>query len=45
MIVNPHGGLKKSLTILEQVNPVFINVGIELKILETERAGHAYEYA
>ena len=45
MIVNPHGGLKKGLDILEKVKPVFEDQDTQLDILETERAGHAYEYA
>ena len=45
LAVNPHGGLKKGLGILEQVKPVFENDGAELTILETEYAGHARKMA
>ena len=45
MIVNPHGGLKNGFGILEQVKPIFENNKIELKILETERTEHAFDYA
>ena len=45
LAVNPHGGLKKGLGILEQVKPVFENAGAELTILETEYAGHARNIA
>ena len=45
LAVNPHGGLKKGLGILEQVKPVFENDGAELTILETEYAGHARNMA
>ena len=45
LAVNPHGGLKKGLGILEQVKPVFENDGAEVTILETEYAGHARNMA
>lgn len=45
MIVNPQSGLKKGLEILKQVIPIFEKHGVELTILETEKVGHAYEYA
>ena len=45
LIVNPHGGLKKGLSILEKVKPIFNEGGVELDILETEYAGHARDYA
>jgi YegS/Rv2252/BmrU family lipid kinase len=41
LLVNPHGGLKKGLGILEKVQPIFEEHGDELTILETEYAGHA----
>ena len=41
LIVNPHGGLKKGLRILEKVKPIFEQEKIALKILKTEYAGHA----
>ena len=36
LIVNPHGGLKKGLRILEKVKPIFEQEKIALKILKTE---------
>ena len=45
MVVNPEGGLKKGLDILEMVKPIFYENDSELTVLETEFAGHAKEYA
>jgi len=45
MIVNPHGGLKKGLKILELIKPIFRKSNINLIIKETKYAGHAYDYA
>jgi len=45
MVVNPEGGLKKGLDILERVKPIFDKYDSELTVLETEFAGHAKEYA
>ena len=45
MIVNPHGGLKKGLTILESIKPIFKNASVNLIIKKTEYAGHAYDFA
>ncbi|SVC01142.1 uncharacterized protein METZ01_LOCUS253996, partial [marine metagenome] len=45
MVVNPEGGLKKGLDILERVKPIFDEYDSELTVLETEFAGHAQEYA
>ncbi len=45
LIVNPHGGVKKGLGILEQVKPIFEGANAELTILETEYAGHARNMA
>lgn len=42
-MVNPHGGLKNGVAILQQVKPIFDNAGVELDIFETEYAGHARE--
>ncbi len=41
LTVNPHGGVKQGLGILEKVKPLFNEAGAELTILETEYAGHA----
>jgi YegS/Rv2252/BmrU family lipid kinase len=45
MIVNPHGGLKKGLKILDLVKPVFEQADVKLLLKETEYAGHAYDFA
>ena len=45
LAVNPHGGLKKGLGILDTVRPILEDGGTELTILETEYAGHARDYA
>lgn len=45
LAVNPHGGVKKGLGILEKVKPIFENANAELTILETEYAGHARNMA
>ena len=45
MVVNPEGGLKKGIDILEKVKPIFDKYDSELTVLETEFAGHAQEYA
>jgi YegS/Rv2252/BmrU family lipid kinase len=44
-VVNPHGGTRRGLSILEQVKPVFAAGGIELDVHRTEHAGHARELA
>jgi YegS/Rv2252/BmrU family lipid kinase len=41
LIVNPHGGNKKGLAILEKVKPVFKEANVEIDIKETRYAGHA----
>lgn len=43
--VNPHGGTKKGLAILEKVLPVFESTNDTVKIIETEYAGHARDLA
>ena len=45
MIVNPHGGLKKGLSILKKIKPIFKESDIKLHIKETEYANHAFEYS
>jgi len=45
LLVNPHGGLKKALGILEKVQPIFEGNGDSLTIIETEYAGHARDLA
>jgi len=45
LVVNPHGGLKKGIKILNKVQPIFEKGRSELTILETEYAGHARDYA
>ena len=41
IIVNPHGGFKRGLAILEKVRPVFSEAGAKISIKETRYAGHA----
>jgi sphingosine kinase len=41
VIVNPHGGFKRGLSILEKVKPIFKEAGAEIEIKETRYAGHA----
>jgi YegS/Rv2252/BmrU family lipid kinase len=41
LVVNPHGGNKKGLSILEKVKPIFKEAGAEIEIKETRYAGHA----
>lgn len=43
LAVNPLGGTKKGLDILEKVKPVFEEAEVEIDIRETEYAGHAGE--
>ena len=45
LIVNPTGGIKSGLTILNQIKPIFDAGGIELSIVETQYAGHAKDIA
>ncbi|MFQ6674882.1 MAG: diacylglycerol/lipid kinase family protein [Fidelibacterota bacterium] len=41
LAVNPSGGIRRSLEILDAVRPVFDEAGMDLKVWETEYAGHA----
>ncbi len=41
LIVNPFGGNKRGLSILEKVKPIFKNADVEIEIKETRYAGHA----
>ena len=43
--VNPHGGAKKGLHILDKVMPIFNNANAEITIIETEYAGHSRDLA
>ena len=45
ILVNPQGGTKQGLDLLEQVKPLFKEVDADLIIRETEYAGHATENA
>ena len=45
VVVNPHGGLRRGLTVLEEVKPVFAAAGAELDVRETTHPGHAAELA
>ena len=41
VIVNPHGGARRGLRILDKVKPIFESNNCEIAILETQFAGHA----
>ncbi len=45
LIVNPFGGKKQGLAILESIKPVFEAAFIELEIIHTTHPRHAYELA
>lgn len=45
LVVNPRGGTRRGLAVLEQVKPVFATAGAELDVRVTERPGHAEEIA
>lgn len=45
LLVNPHGGLKRGLHLLEQIRPILESADISLNIIETMHAGHAAELA
>ena len=45
LIVNPAGGTKKGLDILDKVKPLFQEANAELTILYTDYAGHAKDLA
>ena len=45
LLVNPAGGTKKGMKILEMVKPVFDKSEVHVDILQTEYAGHANELA
>ncbi len=44
-IVNPRGGVRRGLDVLEKVEHIFAAAGAELEIRQTEYAGHATELA
>jgi YegS/Rv2252/BmrU family lipid kinase len=41
VVVNPSGGMKRGLNVLERVKPIFADAGIELGIEITKHPGHA----
>jgi YegS/Rv2252/BmrU family lipid kinase len=45
VVVNPRGGTRRGLAVLEQVKPVFAAAGAELDVHVTTRPGHAEELA
>lgn len=45
LVVNPFGGKKQGLAILDVIQPVFDAASIELEIIKTTHARHAYEVA
>lgn len=45
VVVNPRGGTRRGLAVLERVTPTFASAGIEMDVRVTERPGHAREIA
>ena len=45
VIVNPRGGTRQGLAVLQQVKPVFAGAGAELDVYVTECSGHATRIA
>ena len=45
VIVNPQGGQKRGLKVLDSVKPIFAEAGITLSIQVTQHPGHAAEIA
>jgi diacylglycerol kinase (ATP) len=45
VVVNPRGGARRGLAVLESVKPVFDAAGAELEVHVTTHAGHAQELA
>lgn len=45
VVVNPTGGIRNGLEILENIKPIFEAGGIEIEIIETKYAGHAEDIA
>ena len=45
LTLNPHGGQKKGPRLLKKILPVIEASDIELTIIETSFAGHAYDLA
>ncbi|NLF68955.1 MAG: diacylglycerol kinase family lipid kinase [Candidatus Anammoximicrobium sp.] len=45
LVVNPQGGTRRGLAVLEQVRPIFAAAGGELEVRVTEHSGHARRIA
>jgi len=45
LLVNPKGGHRKGLEIYKKVKPVFSKSNVEVTVLHTEYAGHAFDFA
>lgn len=45
VVVNPRGGTRRGLAVLEEVKPVFETIGAQLEVRVTKRAGHTAELA
>ncbi|MGB2501788.1 MAG: diacylglycerol/lipid kinase family protein [Mariniblastus sp.] len=45
LVVNPYGGKKQGLSILESVKPIFADASVDLEIIRTTHANHAFEIA
>ena len=45
LLVNPKGGHKRGLEIYEKVKHIFSSAGANITVLQTEYAGHAFDFA
>lgn len=45
VIVNPHGGLQRGSEVLDQIRPLLTVANIDLKVVVTTHAGHAFQIA
>lgn len=45
LVVNPTGGLRNGLGILENIKPIFESGGVEFEVIVTKYAGHAKDVA
>jgi len=45
LLVNPKGGHKRGLEIYEKVKNIFSSAGANITVLQTEYAGHAFDFA
>ena len=45
LLVNPKGGHKRGLEIYEKVKHIFSSAGANITVLQTEYAGHTFDFA